>query len=98
MVARVWKGVTRPGDADKYLTHLKNRIFPEMRNLEGHADAWVLRRPVGDGMEFIVMTLWQSREAIRAFAGEDIGVAVVPPDAQALLASWDPHATHYDVV
>jgi hypothetical protein len=49
-------------------------------------------------MEFIVMTLWQSREAIRAFAGEDIGVAVVPPDAQALLASWDPHATHYDVV
>ena len=98
MVARVWTGTTQSADADKYLTHLTRKIFPEMRTLEGNAGAWVLRRPVGDTMEFIVMTLWQSRDAIRAFAGDNIEVAVVPPEAQALLAAWDPHATHYDVL
>jgi hypothetical protein len=97
MVARVWKGCTRPADADRYLAHLTEKIFPEMRTLSGQAGAWVLRRPAGDLVEFIVMSVWQSREAIQAFAGQDIDVAVVPPEAQALLAKWDAHAVHYDI-
>lgn len=97
MVARVWKGWARPADADRYQAHLTERIFPGMRTLAGHAGAWVLRRPAGDSVEFIVMSLWASRDAIHAFAGDDIEVAVVPPEAQALLSDWERHATHFDV-
>lgn len=98
MVARVWKGSTRPANAARYLAHLTEKIFPEMRTLSGQAGVWVLQRPAGDTVEFIVMSMWQSREAVQAFAGQDIDVAVVPPEAQALLANWDAHAAHYDVV
>jgi hypothetical protein len=98
MVARVWKGWTRPANADRYLAHLTEKIFPEMRTLSGQAGAWVLRRPAEDSVEFIVMSVWQSRQAIQAFAGENIEIAVVPPEAQALLSNWDAHAFHYDIV
>ena len=58
----------------------------------------MLRREQGDRVEFTVITLWDSFDAIRRFAGDDADVAVVPAGAQALLASWDARALHWDVV
>jgi hypothetical protein len=34
---------------------------------------------------------------VRAFAGEDYEVAVVPPTARALLSRFDARSQHYDV-
>lgn len=43
------------------------------------------------------MTLWDSVDAIKAFAGEDISVAIVEPEGQTALSAYDDFAVHYEV-
>jgi heme-degrading monooxygenase HmoA len=98
MIARVWHGSTRPADADRYVAHLRQNVVPELRGIEGFRGVQLLRRARGDRVDFIVMTMWESVEAIAKFAGADPEVAVVAPEAQAILTSYDRRAVHYDVV
>ena len=67
------------------------------RALTGHRGAWLLRREVDGGTEFIALTLWESRQSIEAFTGPDISKSVVEPEARAVLAAFDDFATHYEV-
>lgn len=97
MIARLWRGSARPGCADAYLAHLQQRTFPELRTLRGHRGAQVLRRASGSGVDFVVVTYWDSIDVIRQFSGDDTEAAVVPAEAQALLASYDDRATHWEV-
>lgn len=98
MIVRSWEGVARPGKADAYLTHLTDHILPEIRSVPGNAGAQVLQGVGGDSDRFMVLTFWTDLGVIEAFAGTDIGHAVVPPEAQAVLADFDERARHFDVV
>jgi len=98
MIARTWRGATEPPNADRYVVHLRERTLPLLTELPGYQGAYVLRRAAGSRIEFTVVTLWESVDSIRAFAGEDATAAVVPPEARALLASSDDRAVHWDVV
>lgn len=97
MIARVWQGSTRPPDADRYLAHLNERTIPALAALDGYRGVYVLRQPRGDAVDFLVLTLWESIDAIRRFSGPDAEAAVLPPEALALLATADPRARHYEV-
>jgi hypothetical protein len=100
MMARMWSGRARPEHADAYVAHLHEQTFPQLASIAGHCGGYVLRRAATDGsglVEFTVVTLWESIEAIARFAGADPEIAVVPPEAQALLASYDERAVHWDV-
>ena len=97
MIARMWSGMTRPEQADAYLAHLRDQTFRRLAAIPGHRGACVLRRATPGTVTFTVMTLWDSLDAIACFAGDDPEVAVVPPEAQALLASYDARAVHWDV-
>jgi heme-degrading monooxygenase HmoA len=96
MGARHWQGRSRADTASAYLDHLRKETLPRPRALEGHHGAYVLRREVGDEMEFVVLTLWESLESVRAF-GDDHEAAVVPPQARQVLTTFDERALHYDV-
>ena len=98
MIARTWRGATEPANADAYILHLRDRTLPLLTDIPGYRGAYVLRHTSGSRVEFTVVTLWDSLSAIRAFAGADAGAAVVPPEARALLASYDDRAVHWDVV
>jgi heme-degrading monooxygenase HmoA len=98
MIARVWHGSTRPADADRYVAHLRQNVVPELRGIEGFRGLQLLRRARGDRVDFIVTTMWESVEAIARFAGTDPEMAVVAPEAQAILTLYDRRAAHYDVV
>lgn len=98
MIARTWRGETEPANADHYVTHLRDRTLPALKGLSGYKGAYVLRHTSGPRVEFTVVTLWESLDAIRGFAGADLAVAVVPPEARELLASFDDRAVHWDVV
>ena len=97
-IVRLWKGWTTAANEEKYVQHLTNNVFPELRAIPGHRGAYLLRRR-GDGeVEFVVLTLWDSMEAIRKFAGTEAEKAVVAPQAQAVLSSFDDFVSHYEVV
>ena len=71
--------------------------IPSLRALDGHRGAYVLWRDVGDEVEFVVLTLWDSLQSVRAFAGDDYEAAVVPPESRRVLARFDESVVHYDV-
>ena len=96
----MWSGRARPEHADAYVSHLQRRTLPQLASIAGHRGAYVLRRAAADGsglVEFNVITLWESIDAIARFAGADPEAAVVPAEAQALLASYDERAVHWEV-
>jgi heme-degrading monooxygenase HmoA len=98
LIARQWKGVAKPGQADAYIEHLERETLPALTRLAGFVHAAILRREVEDGTEFQVQTIWRSLDAIKAFAGDDVEAAVVPPAAQALLTRYDRRVFHYEFV
>jgi hypothetical protein len=98
VIARMWSGVARADTIDAYLAHLRAKTFPALDALPGHLGAFVLRRDSADRIGVTVITLWASHDVIARFSGDDVEAAVVPPEAQALLVSWDSRAVHWDVV
>jgi hypothetical protein len=98
MIARLWRG--RAADAaraDAYVRHFTGTVTAGLKDLSGHRGAWLLRREVDGGTEFIALTLWESRQSIEAFTGPDISKSVVEPEARAVLQQFDDFASHYDV-
>ncbi len=99
MIGRIWHGWTAPANADAYEALLKSEIFVGIgeRKIAGYRGIQLFRRDVGEEVEFVTIMWFDSLEAVRAFAGEDYEVAVVPPKARTLLAHFDARSQHYDV-
>jgi heme-degrading monooxygenase HmoA len=98
MISRFWRGWTTVANANAYETLLRTKILPGIHRVKGYKGAYLLRRNVSEGVEFATLTLWESLDAIRAFAGEDHEVAVVPPEARKLLSRFDERSLHYDTI
>ncbi len=95
MIARFWSAYSTPEQAPAYVYHLKTRVLPELRKLEGYSSAMLLERQADSGIEIIVLTFWESLQSIRAFAGDDQERAVIADEAAALLTSFDQRTKHY---
>jgi hypothetical protein len=77
---------------------LRRKILPGIHRVTGYKGAYLLRRDVEDGVEFVTLTLWESMDTIREFAGEDYETAVVPPEARELLSRFDQSSQHYETI
>ena len=96
MIARIWHGWATPENADAYEALLRADVLPGIERIDGYRGAYVLR--TGDAeVEFVTVTLWDTFDAIRAFAGDDYARAVVPPEARRLLERFDERSLHYEV-
>ena len=97
MISRNWRGVARAEEADNYIRHLRNDTFPQLSRIAGFVSASILRRATAEGVEFVIVTTWQSMEAIRRFAGEPEDQAVVPPAVAAMMVEYDATVAHYEI-
>jgi len=98
MIERHWKGIAKPEEADNYIRHLQTKTFPHLSSLAGFIKASIGKRPVGNGVEFLIVTTWDSLESIKQFAGENIAIANVPPEARAMMLEFDPLVSHYEII
>ena len=98
MIARLWHGWTTRANAPVYETLLREEVLPGIHRVAGYHGAYLLRRQAGEEVEFVTLTLFDSLEAVRAFAGEDYEQAVVPPEARRVLSRFDQRSAHYTVV
>jgi heme-degrading monooxygenase HmoA len=98
MIARVWSGATRSEDAQTYLDYLQRTGLADYARTPGHRRTITMRRIADGRAEFVLITLWDSLEAVRAFAGEDFERAVFYPEDDRFLVARDDRVTHYDVV
>jgi heme-degrading monooxygenase HmoA len=97
MIARTWRGAVRSTDADAYVTYLEETGVAGYRGTPGNRGVWMLRRELGETTEFVMFTLWESLDAVKAFAGEDYETAVFYPEDDRFLVERDLTCTHYQV-
>lgn len=98
MIARLWHGVTPTEKADEYLAYLNRTGIPDYKATPGNQGVTILQRTDGDQTHFLLISLWESEEAIRGFAGEDIEVAHYYPEDTAFLLELEPNVVHYQVI
>jgi antibiotic biosynthesis monooxygenase (ABM) superfamily enzyme len=99
VIARVWRGWTKPENGNAYEEFVRASVFPALTaGVPGFRGGYVSRRDVDGEVEFLVMTLFDSLQSVRAFAGDDYEVPVIEPEAARLLSRHDDRAAHYEVV
>lgn len=97
MIARVWSGAVRAGRGDEYAAYLDRTGKRDCRATPGNLGVLVLRHDAADQTEFVFISLWESMDAIRAFAGDDVERARYYPEDRDFLLALDPAVRHYDV-
>lgn len=97
MIARVWKGWTSTENADAYEKILREVVYPGLQTIEGYVGGYILRHDNQAETEFVTMNLFDSLDAVKAFAGPDYETPVLEPEARHLLSKVEPIARHYDV-
>jgi heme-degrading monooxygenase HmoA len=99
MIVRIWHGWTAPDKADTYEALLRHEIFVGMqgRQIPGFREIQLLRRNRETEVEHVTIMWFDSLDAVRAFAGQDYEVAVVPPKARELLSRFDERSQHYEI-
>ncbi|MFP2902647.1 alpha/beta fold hydrolase [Corallococcus sp. 4LFB] len=97
MLARTWRGVTKAEDADAYLTYLHQTGLTHYRRTPGNLAAYCLRKVADGRAEFLLVTLWESMDAVKRFAGDTPERAIFFPEDDRYLIDRDLHVTHYEV-
>ena len=98
MIMRIWKGSTHRSDSDSYFNYLLETGVKEYRETTGNHGVYVLRRNVDDHSEFLLLSLWDSVESIKGFAGSDYEKAVFFPEDVKYLVEFDKYVAHFEVL
>ena len=98
MIARTWHGVVPAAKADAYFEYLSRTGLPDYRATPGNQGVTVLRRVEGDKAHFLLVSYWESMDAVRAFAGDDVEAARYYPEDTAFLLELEPNVFHYEVL
>ena len=95
----MWKGSTKPENADAYEAMLKPELLPGISKVPGFRGSYFLKRRVSpDEVEFVTVLLWESLDALKAFAGEDYEVSIIPEERRKYLSKHEERAQHYEVI
>jgi heme-degrading monooxygenase HmoA len=99
-VCRLWRGWTTPENADAYERIVRGDVIPgiEARRIPGFRHIDLMKRHLGDEVEFQTLMWFDSLDAIKAFTGEDYSVSHVPAAARAVLSRFDERAVHFEVL
>jgi heme-degrading monooxygenase HmoA len=98
MIVRTWRGFTRESDKDTYFEYLKKTGLKEYTETPGNRGVWTLRRVRDGKAEFLLITMWDSYDAIKAFAGPDYEKAVYYSEDEKFLLEKDPYVSHYELL
>jgi heme-degrading monooxygenase HmoA len=97
MIARIWRGLTANDQADEYLAYLRLTGLKEYRETPGNRGVFVLRRTQGERCEVVLVSLWESMDAVRRFAGNSPETAKYYPEDRRFLLEMEPNVRHYEV-
>ena len=99
MIARIWHGKTSSARADAYFKeYFLETGLADYQATPGNRGVAVLRRDQAGEADFLVLTLWESEDAIRKFAGNDIDRARYYPQDTQYFEELEPNVAHYAVV
>ena len=99
MIIRIWHGWTTPENATAYENLLKSEVFKGIadKSIAGYEKIELVRRDLGDEVEFVTIMRFKSLDAVRQFVGEDYEQAYVPAEARKILKRFDARSQHYEL-
>ncbi len=97
MIARVWRGWAKIENADAYEKLLREVVYPGLEKIQGYRGGYIFRQDGKDESEFVTVNLFESLDAVKAFAGPEYDKPVFEPEARRLLSKVEPVARHYEV-
>ena len=97
MIVRLWHGRVDAARADEYAAFMRERAAPDYASVEGLQKLMFLRRIDGDEAHFLLVTHWDSIEAIHKFAGEKADRAKYYPEDDDFLLEQEPCSPLYEV-
>jgi hypothetical protein len=100
LICRLWRGWTTPENADAYERIVLDEVIPaiEARRIPGFRHIDLMKRELGQEIEFQTLMWFDGLAAIKAFVGEDYSFSHVPAAARAVLSRFDERAAHFEVV
>ena len=98
LIARLWHGAVPAAKGDAYAAYLRQTGVPECRATPGNRGVEVLRQTSGGETHFLFISFWDSLDAIRHFAGDDVERARYYPEDRKYLLELEPNVTHYEVL
>lgn len=98
MIARIWRGAVSVTDGDTYADYVSKTGVPGYTSTPGNRGVFMLRRRTQERFEFLMISFWDSMDAIRAFAGDQMDRAVFYPEDERFLVDKDLHVDHYEIV
>jgi heme-degrading monooxygenase HmoA len=98
MIARTWRGAVKASDGDTYAEYVKKTGLRDYKATPGNKGVVALRRERDGKTEFFFVSLWDSWDAIKAFAGSEPGKARFYPEDDRYLVERDLHVDHYEVI
>jgi hypothetical protein len=98
MITRLWHGYTTPENAEAFEVALRQDILPHFDRVKGFHGIQLLRRDLLHEVEFIALTYFEALESIRAVAGDDFGLPVIPDTARSLLTRYDKRTAFYSSI
>lgn len=96
VVAREWRGRVATARADEYHAYLLQGVA-KIRSIPGSLGVEVMRRDETGAVEFVVISYWESRKAIEAYAGPDIEKPHHLPKDREFLLELPTRVLHYEV-
>ena len=98
MLARLWHGITLASKADEYVDYLNKTGIMDYQSTDGNLGVQLLRRIEGEQAHILIITFWESVDAIKKFAGDDYEKARYYPEDQNFLLEFEEKVVHYEVV
>lgn len=98
MIARIWHGVTTAAKVDEFLDYINRTGVSDYRATEGNQGVYVLRRIEGEEVHILTVSVWESMEKVKAFAGPDPEKSRYYPEDEEFLIGFEPSVKHYEVV
>lgn len=100
MICRTWRGWAERANADAYESIVRGQVIPgiEAMRVPGFRHIDLMRRDLGDEVEFLTVMWFEDIDSVKAFVGEDYEASHVPAEARAVLARFDERSAHYTVL
>jgi hypothetical protein len=98
MIARRWIGRVPAERREAYIAYLERTGLPDYAATPGHRSTLALHRTQEGITTFELTTMWDSVDAIRAFAGDDISLARYYPEDPDFLLELPERVDHWEVV
>jgi heme-degrading monooxygenase HmoA len=97
MIARIWRGITLKEKADDFIAYFNQTGLADYGKTAGNRGTTILRRDQGEHCEIVLISLWDSMDSVRAFAGENPERSVYYPEDEQFLLQMEPLVRHYEV-